>query len=84
MSIHIYIICIYIYLYLYLYIVIYIYIGVYIYTYIYVYIYILEVSWAFIGVPHMSPTILGVIGPGFLNQVPTLPLFTFLSAPPWA
>ena len=23
-------------------------------------------------VPYMNPTILGVIGPGFLNQVPTL------------
>ena len=28
--------------------------------------------WAFIRVPCMNPTILGVIGPGFLNQVPTL------------
>ena len=28
--------------------------------------------WAFIRVPYMNPTIMGVIGPGFLNQVPTL------------
>ena len=28
--------------------------------------------WAFIGVPYMNPTILGVVGPGFLNRVPTL------------
>ena len=27
--------------------------------------------WAFIRVPYMNPTILGVIGPGFLNQVLT-------------
>ena len=26
----------------------------------------------FIRVPYMNPTILGVLGPGFLNQVPTL------------
>ena len=26
----------------------------------------------FIGVPYTNPNILGVIGPGFLNQVPTL------------
>ena len=26
----------------------------------------------FIRVPYMNPTILGGIGPGFLNQVPTL------------
>ena len=30
--------------------------------------------WAFSRVPHMNPTILGVLGPGFLNQAPTLPL----------
>ena len=27
--------------------------------------------WAFIRVCYMNPTIFGVIGPGFLNQVPT-------------
>ena len=27
--------------------------------------------WAFIRVPYMNPTVFGVIGPGFLNQVPT-------------
>ena len=28
--------------------------------------------WAFIRVPCMNPTIFGDIGPGFLNQAPTL------------
>ena len=28
--------------------------------------------WAFTRVPYMNPTILGGIGPGFLNQVLTL------------
>ena len=28
--------------------------------------------WALIRVPYVNPTVLGVIGPGFLNQVPTL------------
>ena len=28
--------------------------------------------WVFIRVPYMDPNILGFIGPGFLNQVPTL------------
>ena len=32
--------------------------------------------WAFIRFPYMSPTILEVIGPRFLNQVPTLPDIT--------
>ena len=29
-------------------------------------------AWVFIRVPYMSPNILGVIGPGFLNQVASL------------
>ena len=29
--------------------------------------------WALIRVLYMSPKYIGVIGPGFLNQVPTLP-----------
>ena len=33
---------------------------------------LIKKPWAFIWVPYMNPTILGVIGPGFLNQVPTL------------
>ena len=33
---------------------------------IYIYIYI------YIGVPYMNPHIMGFMGPGFLNQVPTL------------
>ena len=33
---------------------------------------LIKKPWAFIGVPEMNPTILGVIGPGFLNQVATL------------
>ena len=33
---------------------------------------LIKQPWAFIGVPYMNPTILGVIDPGFLNQVPTL------------
>ena len=33
---------------------------------------LIKKPWAFIRVPYMNPTILGVIGPGFLNQVPTL------------
>ena len=33
---------------------------------------LIKKPWAFIRVPCMNPTILGVIGPGFLNQVPTL------------
>ena len=32
---------------------------------------LIKKPWAFIGVAYMNPTILGVIGPGFLNQVPT-------------
>ena len=28
--------------------------------------------WALTRVPYMKPLILGVIGPGFLNHVPTL------------
>ena len=35
---------------------------------------LIKKSWAFIRVSSMNPTILGVIGPGFLNQVPTLGL----------
>ena len=42
---------------------------------------LIKKPWAFIGVPYMNPTgpiapkivtILGAIGPGFLNQIPTL------------
>ena len=33
--------------------------------------------WALIRAPYMNPTILGVIGPGFLHQVPTLRGFGF-------
>ena len=33
---------------------------------------LIKKPWAFIRAPHVNPTILGVIGPGFLNQVPTL------------
>ena len=33
---------------------------------------LIKKPWAFIRVLNMDPTILGVIGPGFLNQVPTL------------
>ena len=33
---------------------------------------LIKKPWAFIRVPFMNPTILGVIGPGFLNQVPTV------------
>ena len=33
---------------------------------------LIEKPWAFIRAPYMNPNILGVIGPGFLNQVPTL------------
>ena len=32
----------------------------------------MEKPWVLIRVLHMDPNILGVIGPGFLNQVPTL------------
>ena len=35
----------------------------------------IQKPWAFIRVPYMNPTIFGVIGPGFLNQVPTLKAF---------
>ena len=34
--------------------------------------------WAFMRVPYMNPTILGVVGPGFLNQVPTLPIVSIV------
>ena len=30
---------------------------------------LIKKPWAFIRVPCMNPTFLGVIGPGFLNQV---------------
>ena len=33
---------------------------------------LIKKPWAFIRVPYMHPTILVVLGPGFLNQVPTL------------
>ena len=33
---------------------------------------LIKKPWAFIRAPYMNPTILGVIGPGFLHQVPTL------------
>ena len=33
---------------------------------------LIKKPWAFTRVPYMNPTILGVIEPGFLNQVPTL------------
>ena len=32
---------------------------------------LIKKPWAFTRVPYMNPTILGVIGPGFLNQPPT-------------
>ena len=33
---------------------------------------LIKKPWALIRVPYMNPTILGGIGPGFLNQAPTL------------
>ena len=33
---------------------------------------LIKKPWAFIRVPYMNPTIWVVVGPGFLNQVPTL------------
>ena len=33
---------------------------------------LIKKPWAFIRVPYMNPTILGVLGPRFLNQAPTL------------
>ena len=33
---------------------------------------LIKKPWLLIRVPYMNPNILGVIGPGFLNQVPTL------------
>ena len=33
---------------------------------------LIQKLWVLIRVPYMNPNILGVIGPGFLNQVPTL------------
>ena len=33
---------------------------------------LIKKPWAFSRVPYMNPTNLGVIGPGFLNQVPTV------------
>ena len=35
---------------------------------------LIKKPWACIRVPYMNPTIFGVMGPGFLNQVPTLVL----------
>ena len=35
---------------------------------------LIKKPWVLIGVPYMNPNILGVIRPGFLNQVPTLAL----------
>ena len=35
---------------------------------------LIKKPWAFIRLPCMSPNILRVIGPGFLNRVPTLGL----------
>ena len=38
---------------------------------------LIQKPWVFIRVPYMNPTIWGVMGPGFLNQVPTLCSSTF-------
>ena len=44
---------------------------------------LIKKPWVFVRVPYMSPTIWGVIGPGFLNQVPTLPLILCSWGPSW-
>ena len=42
-------------------------------VHVYIYIYrLIKKAWDFIWLPYLNPTILGVIGLMFLNQVPTL------------